>query len=332
MPIRVLHVGLGPIGAAVVSQVATRPGFRAVGAVDVDPAKVGRDLGDVVGLDRKLRVKVGDDLRAVVKATKPDVAVLCTSSSLKKVWPQIEAVLKLKLPIVSTTEELAYPWWNQKTLSKKIDAAAKKAKVAVVGTGVNPGFTMDALPITLTGVCRDVTAITVNRIQDARSRRLPFQQKIGCGLTTTEFQARVDAGTVRHVGLTESIAMIAGALGWKLERVTDEIKPVVSKEGISSPLFIVAPGLVCGLIQDGIGYVGGKPIIKLHMEAYLGAPESYDSVDVAGTPYLSMTIAGGVHGDIATASITVNSIPKVLEAASGLHTMRSLPIPSWANL
>jgi 4-hydroxy-tetrahydrodipicolinate reductase len=332
MPIRVLHVGLGPIGAAVVSQVATRPGFRAVGAVDVDPAKVGRDLGEVVALDRKLRVKVGDDLRAVVKATKPDVAVLCTSSSLKKVWPQLEAVLKLKLPIVSTTEELAYPWWNQKALSKKIDAAAKRAKVAVVGTGVNPGFTMDALPVTLTGVCRDVTAITVNRIQDARSRRLPFQQKIGCGLTTAEFHARVDAGTVRHVGLTESIAMIAGALGWKLDRVTDEITPVVSKEGISSPLLTVAPGLVCGLIQDGIGYVGGKPIIKLHMEAYLGAPESYDSVDVAGTPNLSMKIAGGVHGDIATASITVNSIPKVLAAAPGLHTMRSLPIPSWANL
>jgi 4-hydroxy-tetrahydrodipicolinate reductase len=332
MPIRVLHVGLGPIGAAVVTQVATRPGFKPVGAVDVDPAMAGRDLGEVVGLDRTLRVKVGSDLRAVVKATKPDVAVLCTSSSLKKVWPQIEAVVKLKLPIVSTTEELAYPWWNQKALSKKIDAVAKKAKVAVVGTGVNPGFTMDALPVTLTGVCRDVTAITVNRIQDARSRRLPFQQKIGCGLTAAEFRAKVDAGTVRHVGLTESIAMIAGALGWKLDRVTDEIKPVVSRDGISSPLLTVAPGLVCGLIQDGIGYVGGRPIITLHMEAYLGAPESYDSVDVAGTPNLSMKIAGGVHGDIATASITVNSIPKVLDAAPGLHTMRSLPIPSWANL
>jgi len=332
MPIRVLHVGLGPIGAAVVGQVASRPGFRAVGAVDVDPAKVGRDLGEVVGLDRKLRVKVGSDLRAVVKAAKPDVAVLCTSSSLKKVWPQIEAVLRLKLPIVSTTEELAYPWWNQKALSKQIDAAARKARVAVVGTGVNPGFTMDALPITLTGVCREVTAITVNRIQDARSRRLPFQQKIGCGLTTAAFQSKVEAGTVRHVGLTESIAMIAGALGWKLDRVTDDIKPVVSKDGISSPLLTVGPGLVCGLIQDGAGYVGGKPIIKLHMEAYLGAPESYDSVDVAGTPNLSMKIAGGVHGDIATASITVNSIPRVLDAAPGLHTMRTLPIPGWANL
>jgi 2,4-diaminopentanoate dehydrogenase len=329
MPIRVLHIGLGPIGAAVVRQVATRPGFKAVGAIDIDAAKKGRDLGEVVGLQRRLRVTVSDDLGAVVKATRPDVAVLCTSSSLKKVWPQMEAVLKLKLPIVSTTEELAYPWWNQKALSKTIDAAARKARVAVVGTGVNPGFTMDALPITLTGVCQDVTAITVSRVQDARSRRLPFQQKIGCGLTRAEFQARVEAGTVRHVGLTESIAMIAGAMGWKLERVTDQIKPVVSQHGISSPLLTVAPGRVCGLIQDGVGYVGGKAIITLHMEAYLGAPESYDSVNIDGTPALAMKIAGGVHGDVATASITVNSIPKVIAAAPGLHTMRTLPIPSW---
>jgi hypothetical protein len=331
MPIRVLHVGLGPIGAAVARQVATRSGFTPVGAVDIDPAKSGRDLGEIVGLDRRLRVPVSGDLRAAVKATRPDVAVLCTSSSLKTVWPQLEAVLRLKLPVVSTTEELAYPWWNQRALSKKIDAAARKAKVAVVGTGVNPGFTMDALPITLTGVCEDVKAIAVNRIQDARSRRLPFQQKIGCNLTAAEFQARVDAGTVRHVGLTESIAMIAAAMGWKLDRVTDEITPVMSKDGISSPLLTVAPKRVCGLIQDGIGYVGGRPIITLHMEAYLGAPESYDSVEVDGTPKLSMKIAGGVHGDVATASITVNSIPRVLAATPGLHTMRTLPIPSWTS-
>ena len=331
MPIRVLHVGLGPIGAAVARQVATRSRFTPVGAVDIDPAKSGRDLGEIVGLDRRLRVPVSGDLRAVIKATRPDVAVLCTSSSLKKVWPHLDAVLALKLPVVSTTEELAYPWWNQRALSKKIDAAARKAKVAVVGTGVNPGFTMDALPITLTGVCEDVRAIAVNRIQDARSRRLPFQQKIGCNLTAAEFQARVDAGTVRHVGLTESIAMIAAAMGWKLDRVTDEITPVMSKDGISSPLLTVAPKRVCGLIQDGIGYVGGRPIITLHMEAYLGAPESYDSVEVDGTPKLSMKIAGGVHGDVATASITVNSIPRVLAATPGLHTMRTLPIPSWTS-
>ena len=329
MSIRVMHMGLGPIGAAVVRQTATRSGFKVVAGVDIDPAKAGRDLGEVVGRDKKLRVKVTGDLRAAVKASKPDVVALCTSSSLKRVWPQIEALLRLRVPIVSTTEELAYPAYSHRRLAAAIDAAARKAKVAVLGTGVNPGFTMDALPITLTGVCERVDAITVNRIQDARSRRLPFQQKIGCGLTPAEFQARVDDGRVRHVGLTESIAMIADALGWKLERVTDEIEPKIAEAPVSSPFLMVEAGRVCGLIQDGTGYVEGEPIIRLHMEAYLGAPESFDSVDVAGNPPLSMKIAGGVHGDVATASITVNSIPKVLAAPPGLHTMRSLPIPSW---
>jgi 2,4-diaminopentanoate dehydrogenase len=329
MPIRVVSFGLGPIGAAVVRQLATRPGFKVVGGIDIDPGKIGRDLGEIVGLDRKLRVKVVSDVRAALKAAKPDVVVLCTSSSLRKVWPQIETVLKLRVPIVSTTEELAYPSYSQKRLANAIDQAAKKAKVAVLGTGVNPGFTMDALPITLTGVCQHVEAITVNRVQDARSRRLPFQQKIGCGLTAAQFQAKVDDGSVRHVGLSESIAMIADAMGWRLDKVTDEIVPKIAAAEISSPFLTVAKGLVCGLVQDGTGYVGGQPIIRLHMEAYLGAPESYDSVDVKGTPNLTMKIDGGVHGDIATASIAVNSIPKVIAARPGLHTMRSLPIPSW---
>jgi hypothetical protein len=329
MSIRVMHFGLGPIGAAIVRQVATRPGFTAVGGIDIDPAKVGKDLGAVVGLGRRLRAPVVADARKAIKAAKPDVVVLCTSSSLKKVWPQIEGILALKVPIVSTTEELAYPQFTQKRLASHIDAAARKAKVAVLGTGVNPGFTMDALPITLTGVCETVRSIEVNRIQDARSRRLPFQQKIGCGLTAKQFQERVNDGRVRHVGLTESIAMIADAMGWKLDKVTDEIEPKLAVAQVASEFLTVEAGLVCGLIQDGTGYVKGEPIIRLHMEAYLGAPESYDSVDIDGNPPLSMKIAGGVHGDVATASITVNSIPKVLHAPPGLHTMRSLPIPSW---
>ena len=109
MSIRVMHFGLGPIGAAVVRQVAARSGFKVVGGIDIDPEKVGRDLGDVVGLDRRLRARVSADARSAIKAGKPDVVVLCTSSSLKRVLPQIEGVLALKVPIVSTTEELAYP-------------------------------------------------------------------------------------------------------------------------------------------------------------------------------------------------------------------------------
>jgi len=167
-PIRVIHFGLGPIGAAVVRQVAGRKGFKIVGAVDIDPAKVGQDLGEVAGVGRKLKIKVMDDARKAIKAGKPDVAVLCTNSSLKKVVPQIEAIVKLKVPIVSTTEELAYPTKGNIRYARAIHTLAKKAKVAVLGTGVNPGFVMDALPITLTGVCERVEALRIDRVQDAR--------------------------------------------------------------------------------------------------------------------------------------------------------------------
>jgi 4-hydroxy-tetrahydrodipicolinate reductase len=331
MALRVLHVGLGPIGTAVARQIASRKGFIAVGAVDIDPGKVGKDLGEVAGVGRTLRVPVSSDLEKTIRKTKPDAVVLCTSSALEKVVPQIESILKHKTPIVSTTEELSYPFYSNKRLARRLDKAAKQAGVAVLGTGVNPGFVMDALPITLTGVCEHVERVFVDRVQDARIRRLPFQQKIGSGLTPADFQARVDTGTVRHVGLTESVAMIADALGWKLDRITDEIAPKIARKAVSSQFLSVKAGQVCGLIQDGVGYRDGKPVITLHMEAYLGAPESYDRVRIEGSPALDMKLAGGVHGDVATASITVNSIPKVIEAPPGLHTMRSLPIPSFAG-
>ncbi|HUF48022.1 MAG TPA: hypothetical protein VMM93_09405 [Vicinamibacterales bacterium] len=329
VPIKVLPVGLGPIGAAVVKQVAGRKSLTIVGAVDIDPAKVGRDLGEVCGLGRRLRVKVTDDITKAIRATRPDVAVLCTSSSLKRVVPEFEAVLKQKVPIVSTTEELAYPVRSNAAAAKKIDGLARRARVAVLGTGVNPGFVMDALPIAITSVCERVDAIEVDRVQDARIRRLPFQQKIGAGLTRAEFMERVRAGSVRHVGLAESITMIADALGWKLDRITDEIHPKMADARVTSEFMTVEAGLVCGLVQDGIGYRKGAPIITLHMEAYLGAPESYDAVRITGNPPLHMKIAGGVHGDVATASMVVNSIPKVVDADPGLRTMRDMVLPAF---
>ena len=328
-PIKVLHVGLGPIGAGVVRQVAERRGFRIVGAADIDPAKAGRDLGDIAHVGRALRVKISDDVRKTIKKTKPDVVVLCTSSSLRQVLPQMEEILKLKVPIVSTTEELAYPTKPNMKYARAIHQLAKKHKVAVLGTGVNPGFVMDALPIMLTGVCERVESVRVDRVQDARIRRLPFQQKIGAGLTRDQFQAKVDDGSVRHVGLAESVSMIADAIGWKLDRISDEIQPKMASQTVSSEFLAVDSGYVCGIVQDGTGYRNGMPVITLHMEAYLGAPESYDSVEIVGSPPLKMKLAGGVHGDIATASIVVNSLPKILEVTPGLHTMRDMPVASF---
>ncbi|MEO8070486.1 MAG: dihydrodipicolinate reductase [Acidobacteriota bacterium] len=330
MTTRVLHVGLGPIGAAVVCQLVKRPQFRVVGAVDIDPAKAGRDVGEICGIGRALRVKVSADLASTIKASRPDVAVLCTGSSLEGVLPLFKAVLKFKVPIVSTTEELAYPVKDRADAARTLDRLAKRAGVAVFGTGINPGFMMDALPIALTAVSEGVSAIEIDRIQDARIRRLPFQQKIGAGLTRAEFLAGVADGSVRHVGLAESITMIADAMGWTLDRITETVAPKIAAEAVSSQFLSVPRGRVAGIIQDGIGYVQGRALIKLHMEAYLGAPETYDAVRISGNPPLTMKVTG-VHGDICTAAMVVNSIPKVRQAAPGLQTMRDLALPSFAG-
>ena len=329
MKIRVLIVGLGPIGASVARQIAVRKGFQLVGAVDIDPSKVGQDAATVLGLDTPSRVRVTSDIGKTIKSVKPHIAVLCTSSSLKSVVGQFEEVLRHRVPIVTTTEEAAYPSQANRRVAARLDAAARKAKVAVLGTGVNPGFTMDALPIALTAVCERVDSIEVLRVQDARVRRLPFQQKIGAGLTKEQFEYRVAARTVRHVGFTESIQMIADAMGWKLDRVTDEIEPKMAGADVASDLLSVRAGQVCGLIQRGTGYVSGQPRIRLRLEAYLGAPESYESVLIEGTPRIHSRIDGGVHGDIATASMAVNSIPAVLTAQPGFRTMRDMRLPSF---
>ncbi len=329
MAISVMFYGLGPIGAAVARQVATRKGFTIAGGIDIDPSKLGQDLGAIIGMDRRMKIRVTNDAAGELKRQKPDVVVLCTSSSLKKVMPQIETILKAKIPIVSTTEELSYPVGRNRALARKIDALARRAKVAVLGTGVNPGFVMDALPIALSGVCERVDSVRVDRVQDARVRRLPFQQKIGSGLTKEQFQKKVDDQSVRHVGLAESVTMIADAFGWKLDKVTDDIKPKIADQTVESEFLAVDPGYVCGIEQDGIGWKKGKPIITLHMEAYLGAPESFDSIVIDGVPRIEQKVSGGFHGDIATASITVNSIPRILHGPPGLRTMRDMPLPSW---
>jgi 4-hydroxy-tetrahydrodipicolinate reductase len=330
MVIRVAHYGLGPIGVGILRQVATRKGFKVAGGIDIDPAKVGKDLGEIAGLDRRLSVRVMDDPVAAIRKSKPDVVMLCTRSSLRDAMPQIETVLRLRVPIVSTTEELAYPYRTNRPLARKIDALAKRAKVAIVGTGVNPGFVMDTLPIMLTAACERVDAVRVDRVQDAGVRRLPFQKKIGAGLTTAQFEELVAAGTVRHVGLTESVTMIADAMGWKLGKITDTIKPKLAESQVASEYLTVRAGQVCGLVQDGVGYAtDGSPVITLHLEAYLGAPVSYDAVTITGHPNLTSRVEGGFHGDVVTASIAVNTMPKIMMAPPGLRTMRDMALPSF---
>jgi len=329
---KAVQFGCGPIGCSVVRYASLRPDVELVGAVDIDKSLVGRDLGEVAGIKNKLGVSISADADAVLSQARPDVVFLTTSSSLKVVYPQVEKCVAAGANVISTCEELSYPYRKAPQLSAEIDKIAKANNVTVLATGVNPGFLMDAWPLFMTGVCQQVKRVKVVRVQDASPRRGPFQKKIGAGRTLEEFKKLVATGTLKHVGLPESIAMIASGLGWKLDEITESIEPVVAKTQVKTDFVTVEPGQAAGVRQVGRGIHAGEELVTLEFEAFVGAPESYDAVYITGTPNLEVVIRGGTHGDIATAAIVVNSVHRVMDAPSGLVTMRDLPMVSALGL
>ena len=254
----------------------------------------------------------------MVKNAKPQAAVVTTVSDMERITPQVEAIVAHGIPVVSTCEELSYPWDANPQLAQRIDDAAKAAGVAVLGTGINPGFLMDFLPTTLTGVCQNVEKVNVWRVQDAQYRRVPFQKKIGAGLTPDEFEAKRQTGTLRHVGLAESVAMIAARMCWKLDNVVDELSPVMGDDGNAA-----------GVQQIGRGFVDGEEKITLTFIAAVGQADPRDTVEIIGEPHITSTIEGGVNGDIATCAITINSVKQILRATPGLVTMTNIPVVSY---
>ncbi len=329
--IRVVQFGCGPVGCSIARLVLNKPNLELVGAINL--TNVGRDLGEVAELDKKLGVAISDEADAVLRRVQPDVVLHATSSSLEVVYPQLQTIIRAGVNIVSSCEELSYPYRKQPDLANDIDRIAKDCQVTVLATGVNPGFLMDTWPLVMSAVCTDVKQVKVVRMQDASTRRIPFQKKIGAGATIEEFNRLVEAGTLRHVGLAESIAMIAAGLGWELDDITETIEPVVAKSEVKSDFVTVRPGKVAGVKQVGHGWNEGKELITLDFQAYIGAEESYDAVYITATPNMEVVVKGGTHGDLATAAIIVNSIKRVLEANPGLITMKDLPIVSaWASI
>jgi hypothetical protein len=325
--IKVVQFGVGPIGAELVKYALRKEGLRIVGAIDIDKNKVGKDLGELT-VGKNLGVSITDDVDRLLARTKPGVVLHSTGSYLKDVKPQLLKIIDSGADLISTCEELSYPFLKHPDISKELDTKARRNGVTVLGTGVNPGFVMDTLVISATGVCQDVKKIWSRRIQDASLRRLPFQKKIGAGLAPSEFRERVAQGTIRHVGFAESVAMIASALGWKLDRIEEKIEPKIAERAVASNYLKVEPGQVAGLDQTAWGLSGGEQVITLNLQAYLGCPDPRESILVEGHPPIDLTIKGGIHGDIATSAVVVNCIPRVRNAQPGLATMKDLPLPS----
>jgi len=330
--IKIVLYGIGAVGSMIAKFLLQKEGVEIVGAVDIAKDKINKDLGEALGTGTSLGVKVANNADSLLRKTEADVAIHATSSYLKGTYLQIASIVKHGVNVVSTCEELSYPYSTEPKLAADLDRLAKKNDVTVLGTGINPGFLMDTLVIALTAPCQKIQKIEAVRVMNAATRRLPFQKKIGAGLTVEEFKGKIAERQITgHVGLEQSIAMIAAALAWKLDRVSvDNVEPVIAKKTVESKDIKVKAGNAAGLRQKAKGIMKGREAIVLDFQAYIGAEEEYDSITITGAPTIKQRIQPCVHGDVGTVAMVVNAIPRVLEAPAGLLTMKDLPMPSAA--
>lgn len=314
---KLVLVGIGQLGRILAQTAAIRPGCKIIGAVDAAPELHGVDLSELVP-QVPPGVIIEKSIRGLLNRVQADAVIVTTVSRLIDAMDTLKEVISCAVPMICTCEELSYPWRTAPHLAGELDVLALRRGVAVLGAGVNPGFLMDYLPLVISSVCSSIEKIKISRIQDASSRRLQFQHKIGAGMTVAEFEAKQLEGGFGHVGLVESIDMLSDAFKWQITKINNTIAPVIGTDG-----------KVTGIEQTAIGIVDGEEKIELYFRAAVGETDPHDSIEIVGQPSFSSRIAGGIHGDVASAAIILNAAAALRRTSAGLHTMADFPIPHY---
>lgn len=329
-PVRVVQYGLGPIGLACIQTLLEKSkngAIALVGAIDIDPDKIGQDVGALLPHPLETGIRVSGDAQALLSTERPDVVLHTTSSFLDRMHEQLRLCAAAGAHVISSTEELSFPFDRHPALAAALDATAKQHGTVMLGTGVNPGYAMDTLALMATGVCTEVHKIRVERVVDAGKRRGPLQRKVGAGITAEAFAARKATGTFGHIGLRESLLMVADGLGWDVEDLDETLEPVLATRAIHTPHASVDAGQVAGIHHAITASRGGSVVLSLDLKMYVGAHDPRDAVWVEGTPPIDLLVRGGIFGDTATVATLVNAIPLVQQAPPGLRTMKDVPVP-----
>ena len=330
--IKVAVWGTGMMGQGLLGYILDRPkDIELVGVIDRHPEKHGRTVGEVTC--RVCDIPVTADSAAVL-ALKPDVVCILTASNLHQITDQVEAAVRAEADVICIAETLAYPWATDPEWAERIDALAREHGVSVLGTGVNPGFVLDALPILLSSACLHIERIEAARINDLSPFGPTVMESQGVGTTVEQFNAGIaDGSIVGHIGFQESVGLIAYALGWEIDEVVETREPIVSTVERETPHVHVAPGDVAGCRHIARAYSKGELKIELvhpqQIHPELEGIETGDYITIVGEPNISFHDGPEIPGGKGTYASTGNYIPLIGAAPAGIVTVVDLPIPRF---
>lgn len=332
--VKVIIWGFGAMGSGMARMLLNKKGVEIVGVCDRHDSRVNKSMYEVLGVERgeRLEVIIKHDIEDVVTEGCADVALVATDSYTAKAFPRIKYILENKINVVSTAEEMAFPQAQEPELAKQLDEIAKANGVSVLGTGINPGLIMDLLVVCLTGCMVDVEHIEAKRVNSLSPFGPAVMEEQGVGITVDEFNNGVEDKTLAgHVGFAESIRMIGDAIGWNVEKLEQQMKPIVTSVDRKSPHGFAKAGNVAGVNMTGQGYVDGEVKIDMihpqQIEPEMEGTFTGDYITIKGTPEVSMSIKPEVEGGLGTIAMCVNMIPHVINADPGLKTMIDLPVP-----
>jgi 4-hydroxy-tetrahydrodipicolinate reductase len=321
------------MGSAIARLVLEKPGLKLAGAWARRAERAGLDLGRAVGLERNLGLCISANLEQVIHTTRPTIAIQTTCSRLVEAESEISVVVRQGVHVISIAEEMAYPAHASPRIAQALHELAVGHGVSILGTGINPGFVLDLLIIALSGVCARIESITASRINDLSPYGPTVLRSQGVGLTVQQFEMGLREGSVvGHVGFQESIHMIARALGWQIERITEHREPIIARVERQTPFVTVSPGQAAGCLHRAIAYQQGKAVLMLNhpqqVHPQVEGVATGDTIEIHGVPDIRLVGSPEIPGGIGTVALAVNMIPRVLNAQPGLHTMADLPVPA----
>ena len=340
MTLRVVQWTTGNVGRQSVSAIVENPGLELVGCYAWSPDKVGRDVGELCGLD-PLGVTATDDVDALL-ALGADCVVY------NPMWQSIDELVRILGAGVNVVTTAAFI--NGRRLGpdrKRLLEACERGGSSLFGTGISPGFA-ELLAIVVAGICDRIDKVTVSEQAHTAGYDSPDTEKpagFGRPIDDPDLPAMTAAGTAVF---GEAVAMVADALGVELDDVVCEAEHAKTTTDLDLGSWQIAAGCVAGVAASWQGRVGGRTVVELNVR-WKKAPtldpdwQIQDGyvIEVQGRPTVRTTLQFlpppdfeaksladfMVLGHIMTAMPAINAIPAVVAAPPGIVSYPDLRLP-----
>lgn len=318
-------------GVGAMNSVATRmmleKGVNIVGALARSPEKVGKDLGEVAGLEQEIGVVVSDDSERLLRTVKPDIATIAVSSYMDDVFEHLRVCAVNGVNAITIAEECLYPWRTSPAQTAELDALARANNVTLTGSGHQDVYWLNLITM-LMGTAHRIDRVVGHASWnvDDYGPEVARDQRVG---DTEEDFAQWIAHAQRPPTFGRSVVdAILASTGMTIKSMTTRTRPDVATASIRSKALDldVEPGGVIGFTDIDEAQTNEGPVISFEMSGRLYGEHDADINDwtIEGEPDLRL-VNPNVPTGVTTCTQFVNRIPDVINARPGFVTVEQLP-------